>query len=115
MEIEIEAILLETTRLDMLKEFYQKGFELDEPETSSSEQIGFQIGAVYFGLEQVEAQPDPSRTMSLWFRVKDAQSMYDKLISLGATMKDEPAEIDDEIVASVYDPDGNAIGLLSES
>ena len=115
MALSIEAVLIETSRLDILKEFYRAGFDLDDPDTSDSEQVGFQIGDVYFGLERVEVLPSPSRTMSLWFKVDDAQAMFDRLIELGATPKDPPSDQDGEVIASVYDPDGNSIGLISDS
>ena len=114
MTVRVEAVLIETTRLSELQEFYTKGFELEEPATEETDQVGFQIGDVYFGLEHVETNSEPSRTMSLWFKVEDAREVYERLITLGATPKDGPAEVDDEIIAAVFDPDGNTIGLISE-
>jgi len=114
MPVRIDSVLIETTRIDEMMHFYRYGLGLDEPDTLDSDQIGFQIGDVYLGLEHVEEKTEPSRTISLWFKVEDARKVYDSLLTLGATPKDAPAEIDDEIVASVFDPDGNAIGLLSD-
>ncbi len=114
MTVRVDAVLIETTRLSELQEFYVKGFELGEPATFESDQVGFQIGDVYFGLEMVDETSQPSRSMSLWFKVEDARKVYERLISLGATSKDAPAEVDDEIIAAVFDPDGNTIGLLSD-
>lgn len=114
MTVRVDAILIETTRLSEMKEFYRSGFALDEPDTGETDQVGFQIGEVYFGLEQVDEASEPSRTMSLWFKVEDARAVYDRLLTLGATSKDVPAEIEDEVIAAVFDPDGNAIGLLSD-
>ena len=114
MTIRVEAVLIETNRMSVLKDFYRNGFELDEPATTESDQIGFQIGDVYFGLEQVDAQPSKSQTISLWFKVIDARKVYDRLLTLGATPRDVPANVDDEVIAAVFDPDGNVIGLLSD-
>ena len=114
MTVRVEAVLIETTRLSEMRDFYRSGLELEQPDTIESDQIGFQIGEVYFGLEQVDEQSVPSRSMSLWFKVEDARAVYDRLIALGAASKDVPAEIEDEVIAAVFDPDGNAIGLLSD-
>ena len=114
MTVRVDAVLIETTRLSELQVFYVKGFELDEPATFEADQVGFQIGDVYFGLEMVDEVSEPSRSMSLWFKVGDARDVYVRLISLGATSKDAPTEVDDEIIAAVFDPDGNTIGVLSD-
>jgi predicted enzyme related to lactoylglutathione lyase len=112
--VRVEAILLETTRLKALSDFYRIGLQLDEPATLEPDQVGFQIGEVYLGLEQVNEAVSPSRAMSLWFKVDDARAVYERLLANGATTKDAPEEVDDEVIASVFDPDGNAIGLLSD-
>ena len=114
MAAQVEAVLIETTQLEQLKEFYKSGFELDEPDTSESDQVGFQIGSVYFGLEQVDEVTAASGAMSLWFKVDDASATYERLIECGARSKDAPSQIEDETIASVFDPDGNTIGLLSD-
>jgi predicted enzyme related to lactoylglutathione lyase len=114
MTLRVEAVLIETTRLAELRDFYRRGFDLGEPATAEDDQVGFQIGDVYFGLEAVEERPEASRSMSLWLKIDDARAAYARLMELGATTKDEPAEVDDELIASVYDPDGNVIGLISE-
>jgi catechol-2,3-dioxygenase len=114
MTIGVEAVLIETTRLKELAEFYRNGFGFAEPDTLEADQVGFQIGEVYFGLEQVDEEVAASRRMSLWFKVADARAVYERLLSLGATSKDIPESVDDEVVAAVYDPDGNALGLMSD-
>lgn len=114
MNIRIEAILIETTRLTELAEFYRAAFELEAPDPEDNEQVGFQIGEIYFGLERVEEPSAASKAMSLWIAVDDTRAVYDRLLTLGATTKSEPEEADGEVIASVYDPDGNVIGLLSE-
>ena len=114
MTIGVEAVLIETTRLTELAAFYREGFGLDEPDTMETDQVGFQIGETYFGIEEVDEQAPASSTMSLWFKVSDARAVYDRLLTLGAQPKDIPEEVDDEVIASVFDPDGNVIGLLSE-
>jgi predicted enzyme related to lactoylglutathione lyase len=114
MNVGIEALLIETTRVHELAEFYRSGFELPAPDTVAPDQVGFQIGDVYFGLEQVDDATVPSGTMSLWFKVEDARAVYDRLLTLGAKTKDAPEDVEDEVIASVFDPDGNVIGLLSD-
>ena len=114
MNISVEAVLIETVQLAAMANFYRTGFELSEPDTEDNGQVGFQIGDVYFGLEQVEQSSAPSRAMSLWFKVEDARVVYERLLNLGAQTKDPPKDTDDEVIASVFDPDGNVIGLLSD-
>lgn len=114
MPVHVDAVLLETSRMSVLSDFYRKGFELEEPDTAESDQMGFQIGDFYLGLEQVAETDPPSATMSIWFKVDDARTVYERLLQLGATSKAAPEEVEDEVIASVFDPDGNVIGLLSE-
>ena len=114
MTVRIEAVLLETTRLEVLRDFYRDGLGLEEPDTLEEGQVGFQIGEVYFGIEQVDEPTKPSGTVSVWFKVDDAGKVYERLLTLGGSVKDAPAEADDEVIAAVWDPDGNAVGLLSE-
>ena len=112
MNTRIEAVFLQTTRLSALAEFYQAGFELKEPQPGDEGQLGFQLGEVYFALEQVSAYAPPPGAIIIWFRVENVIVVYNQLLKLGAKVKSPPLKMESEIVASVFDPDGNAIGLI---
>ncbi len=50
--------------------------------------------------------------MSYW-GVENIQQEYDRLLALGATMHEAPTNVGGELmVATVYDPWGNIIGLI---
>jgi predicted enzyme related to lactoylglutathione lyase len=109
----IEAAFIKTTRFAELVEFYQKGLELGEPQPGEAGQLGFQLGSVYFAIEQVFEHKEASRTVVLWFRVDDLDIFYERLLSLGAQILSPPLEIGSEIIAELLDPDGNAFGLIA--
>jgi predicted enzyme related to lactoylglutathione lyase len=54
--------------------------------------------------------------VSIWFRVADIQATFERLVHLGATVKYAPTEEESpgEILAMVYDPESNLIGLISQ-
>ncbi len=112
MKARIEAIFLQTTRLAELAEFYQTGFELEIPQPGDEGQLGFQLSEVFFALEQVSEHAPPPGATTIWFGVEDVTLVYNRLLQIGAREKSPPTVIGSEIIASVFDPDGNVIGLL---
>jgi predicted enzyme related to lactoylglutathione lyase len=96
-----------------LTAFYQAGFDLADPQPGDTGQLGFQVGSVYFALEQVSERKEPPGAITLWFRVDDIDAVYNYLLSLGAQVISPPLETGSEMIAELLDPDGNAFGLIS--
>jgi predicted enzyme related to lactoylglutathione lyase len=78
--------------------------------------MGQQVGPVYLGFDQVEnahaTGAPPELGVSLWFTVEDIQATYDRLVALGARVRYPPTKKPHAgYLASVYDLDGNILGL----
>jgi len=69
---------------------------------------------LYLGFDLVEGLDEPSiGGGSLWFGVPDLDAYFAKLVDLGAEVRYPPEEKPfGDRLASVYDPDGNIIGLV---
>jgi predicted enzyme related to lactoylglutathione lyase len=109
--INLEAVLIETTRPETLAEFYRQAFNLSEPTFDGEDHLG-----IYLGFERVSPQEQRANgPVQLWFRVNDVQALYIRLLALGATVRYEPTsrKSPGELLAMLYDPDGNMIGLIS--
>ena len=101
-----------TARMEELAHFYEEGLEIGPFERSPSH-MGCQLGAVYFGFDQVEgAEGNTKGGVTLWFTVDDLQATFERLVAMGARVKSPPAEKPwGARLAAVYDPDGNLLGL----
>ncbi len=76
--------------------------------------VGFNIAGYELGL-QPEEKPTPVKAESVlsYWGVENIQQEYDRLLALGATMHEAPTNVGGELmVATVYDPWGNIIGLI---
>jgi predicted enzyme related to lactoylglutathione lyase len=73
--------------------------------------VGFSVGGFELGLVP-DATPGVSGPQPLW-GVADITSMYERLITLGATPLDPIVEVGGGIkVAAVTDPFGNRFGII---
>jgi uncharacterized glyoxalase superfamily protein PhnB len=107
----IDTAIVFTTRMQELADFYRKGLELSEPNHSPGH-LGFQVGAVYLGFDQVDGGWASPAAVTLWFRVDDVQAAFDRFIALGARVNYAPVTKPwGDVLASVFDLDGNLIGL----
>ena len=76
--------------------------------------VGFDVGGYELGL-----QPDRNETLQglggsvPYWRVEDIEAAFKRLLELGATAINEPADVGDGIkTALVADPFGNALGII---
>jgi uncharacterized glyoxalase superfamily protein PhnB len=108
----LETVIVFTERMEEMASFYQEAFQLGLFESSPSH-LGQQVGHVYLGFDQVEGVGAGSEAgMTLWFTVNDLQATFDRLVSMGARVRYRPTEKPwGARLASVYDPDGNVLGL----
>ncbi len=106
----LETVIIFTRRMETLASFYQTAFGLGEFLRSPGH-IGMRIGPVYLGFDQVEAGAS-GNAISLWFTVDDIDQSFEKLVDMGAEIRYAPAHTPwGGLLAAVYDPDGNMIGL----
>jgi predicted enzyme related to lactoylglutathione lyase len=110
----LDTVIIFTGQHQLLASFYQTGLDLPEPEPFGDTHLGIQLEGLYLGFDQVEGLNEPSTGgVSLWFGVPDLDASFAKLVDQGAEVRYPPEEKPfGDRVASVYDPDGNVIGLV---
>ncbi len=107
----IDTAIVFTSRMEELADFYESGLELSNPNHSPGH-IGYQVGPVYLGFDQVERDTAPESAVTLWFRVDDIEVTYARFIELGAASVYPPVDKPwGDRLAAVLDIDGNRIGL----
>lgn len=106
------TVIIFTSRMEELARFYHEGLGLG-PYESSPNHLGQQLGPIYFGFDQVERDPrGTDARVTLWFTVDDLQETFERLVSMGAEVGFPPTPKPwGAVLASVYDPDGNLLGL----
>jgi predicted enzyme related to lactoylglutathione lyase len=108
----LETVIIFTERMELLAAFYQQALDLG-PFERSPQHMGQAVGPIYLGFDQVDAlEGEASPRVSLWFTVDDLQAAFDRLVALGAGVRYPPTQKPwGGHLASVYDPDGNLLGL----
>ncbi len=108
----VDTAVIFTTRMADLADFYRRAFELGQANTQGERHIGFQLGDLYLGFDQVEEAWRSPGAVTLWFRVDDLEATFGRLVEMGAAVRYGPTQKPwGGFLASVYDPDGNLIGL----
>ncbi|MFQ5596036.1 MAG: VOC family protein, partial [Anaerolineae bacterium] len=109
----LHTVIIQTTRLRKLADFYGQGLELGEPAATGDDHLGFNLPGVYLGFDLVEEPAsDYPGAISLWFEVDDLEATFERFQALGAAVKYPPARKPwGAVLAAVYDPDGNVVGL----
>lgn len=108
----LETVIIFTPRMEELANFYQEALELG-PYNTSPGHMGQSVGTVYLGFDlDPTTRRNPHPTITLWFTVDDIQATFDRLLLLGAEALYAPTRKPwGALLAAVYDPDGNMIGL----
>jgi predicted enzyme related to lactoylglutathione lyase len=98
-----------------LAEFYQLAFELGPPKWFGEDHLGLNLSNTYLGFDRTQENAPSSASVSIWFRVADIQATFERLVRLGARVNYAPTEevSPGEVLAMLFDPDGNSIGLIS--
>ena len=94
-------------------EWYSKAFGT-KPYFDEPFYVGFNIGGYELGLQPEERDKDlkTENVFSYW-GVDDIHQAYKHLLNLGATKHEAPNNVGGELmVASVYDPWNNIIGII---
>jgi predicted enzyme related to lactoylglutathione lyase len=114
--ITVDAILIASPKPEKLAEFYQKGFRLEPYRRFGEDHVGLNLQNTYLGFDRIaEADAANRSAVSIWFKVADIHTAFDQLVDMGATVKYAPTaeESPGEMLAMLYDPEGNSIGLIS--
>jgi catechol 2,3-dioxygenase-like lactoylglutathione lyase family enzyme len=109
----LDTIIIYTTRMKKLADFYRLGLQLQDPTSHGEDHLGFQLVDVYLGFDKIkEDQTIHPGAISLWFRVDSLKETFDRFKELGAKVKYPPTKKSwGDALAAVFDPDGNIIGL----
>ena len=109
----VSTVIIFTTQMTQLAEFYRLAFDLQPPQATGEDHLGFQLPGLYLGFDQVPAAlGQGTSAVSLWFDVTDLEVTYRRLLDLGAAIRYAPQRKPwGGFLACVYDPDGNMIGL----
>lgn len=95
------------------KEWYTKVLDM-QPYFDQPFYVGFNVAGYELGLqpEEGEKHPKTSNVVAYW-GVDNVHETYSELLADGATPHSEPMDVGEGIiVASVYDPWGNAFGII---
>mgnify|MGYP001392901770 CR=1 FL=1 len=75
--------------------------------------MGCNVNGVYLGFDSAKAVSGTSEAVTIWFTVDDLHETFERCLSLGARVRDAPnLKPWGDITASVYDLDGNVLGLV---
>ena len=95
------------------KAWYAQVFET-EPYFDEAFYVGFDIGGYELGLQPAEltSEAKAENVLAYW-GVEDIQIQYDRLMSLGAAVHEEPMDVGGGVmVGTLKDPWGNILGLI---
>lgn len=99
--------------LELAKKWYSHAFQTD-PYFDESFYVGFNIGGYELGLSPEErSSSTKGENIYTYWGVDDIHKEFARLVELGANVHEEPNDVGGDIlVASVYDPWENIIGLI---
>lgn len=113
--------ILSTRDLPRLVAFYRDGLGGAEayrfPDEGDPAYVALTIAGTELG---IAADPDAAavhtkQRVSLWVYTEDCDTAVERLVSLGATVKNPPADQPwGERVADLYDPDGNWLHVATQ-
>jgi len=111
MATELDTTIVFTSRMHEMAAFYAAGLELTDPQ-EEPRHIGYQVGTMYLGFDQVDLPTSGPSAVTLWFRVDDLENVFNRFVRLGAAVIYPPQEKPwGDRLACVRDFDGNRIGL----
>lgn len=108
----LRTTIYKVSDIGKAKDWYTQAFDV-KPYFDEPFYVGFNVGGYELGLlPEGSGIATGDNVLSYW-GVTDIQKSYDKLIALGATEHEKPANVGGEIVtATVRDPWGNVIGII---
>lgn len=109
----LRTVVYKVDSLLEAKDWYSKAFGI-QPYFDEPFYIGFNIGGYELGLlpEDHNDAPKAEGVIAYW-GVNDINEVYTSMLNFGAKEHEKPNNVGGELmVASVYDPWGNIIGLI---
>lgn len=108
--VTLDQVVIHSARMEALANFYQDALDLKEWSTSFG-WMSVSIGGIQLTIMQ-EEHPEPGNRVTLWFRVNDIQSAFERLCLAGARVHYPPTYLKEgRWVAELEDIDSNRIGL----
>lgn len=108
----LQTVIIQTSQMIEMADFYGRGLELGEPAETGGDHLGFPLPNLYLGFDLVDAAPQPSGVVSIWFEVQDIDATFKRFEKLGAKVKYPPSKKPwGAVLAALYDLDGNVFGL----
>ena len=111
----LHTAIINTKDIEPIARFYKAGLELGEGQPHGDDHLGWQLPNLYFGFDLVDQEYEYPGAVSLWFAVADLQATFDRFVALGARVKYAPTKKPwGAMLAAVFDPDGNIVGLTQK-
>jgi len=109
----IKTVLHPVTDLTKAKEVYTALLGI-EPQADSPYYVGYDTAGQHIGLVP-NGGPQGMTTPVAYWHVADIEAKLAELTAAGATLKEGPRDVGGgRLVATVTDPDGNALGILQD-
>jgi predicted enzyme related to lactoylglutathione lyase len=99
--------------LEMARKWYAQAFQT-EPHFNEPFYVGFHVAGCELGLVPEEgSSSEKGENIFAYWGVEDIHAEFSRLVQLGGMPHEEPNNVgEDVMVASVYDPWGNIIGII---
>jgi predicted enzyme related to lactoylglutathione lyase len=108
-----DTIIIFTSRMVELAEFYRRGLDLPEPQAHGSSHLGFRLDNLYFGFDQIDDGSAGSVGVTMWFAVSDLDAAFERFVGAGAQIRYPPTlKPMGDVLASLRDLDQNVFGLV---
>jgi len=117
--LKINSIMIGTTQLQIMGNFYEKVFGRPADMSDSEEGfLGWKFGdtslAVFTHSEMSGNTKDPGRLM-INYGTEDVKQEFERIRDLGGRVVSEPYQMGDAWVATLADPEGNYFQLVPPS
>lgn len=109
----LRTCIYKVKNLELAKNWYTDAFQ-QSPYFDEPFYVGFNIAGYELGLlPEEDTDDEPSNSVLTYWGVENIEKEFDRMIELGATVHEKPNNVGgDIVVASVYDPWSNLIGLI---
>ncbi len=109
----IKTVLYPVSDLDKTKALYAALLGVD-PQVDSPHYVGFDAKGQHIGLVPRGGPQGPTTPVAYW-HVADIEAKLAEVTAAGASVQDPPRGVGrGRLVATVVDPDGNALGLIQD-
>ena len=113
--LNLNSILIGTAQVGALVEFYEKVFGRPA-DMNEGGYAGWQVGSCFLTVGEhsdVQGQAKEPARIILNLETKAVEAEFERLKQLGVTVITEPYEMEGGWIATLADPDGNFIQLMS--